>query len=103
MKLIGELKEKVEAAESREEARRAIEDAGIELTDDELDGIAGGLRHDLFADRHDGPTGGKSEQMPTVHSLTEDRHRRKSARPRPEFTAAPAGSILSRDIFWNRR
>ena len=69
MKLIGELKEKVEAAESREEARRAIEDAGIELTDDELDGIAGGLRHDLFAGRHDGPTGGKSEQMPTVVDL----------------------------------
>ena len=40
MKLIGELKEKVEAAESREEARRAIEGAGMELTDDELDGIA---------------------------------------------------------------
>ena len=69
MKLIGELKEKVEAAESREEARRAIEGAGMELTDDELDGIAGGLRHDLFADRHDGPTGGKSEQMPTVLDL----------------------------------
>ena len=98
MKLIGELKEKVEAAESREEARRAIEDAGIELTDDELDGIAGGLRHDLFADRHRA-----NAHRCRPHSLTEDRHRRKSARPRPEFTAAPAGSILSRDIFWNRR
>ena len=52
-----------------EAAKKAIEDAGIELTDDELDGIAGGLRHDLFADRHDGPTGGKSEQMPTVVDL----------------------------------
>ena len=69
MKLIGELKEKVEAAESREEARRAIEDAGIELTDDELDGIAGGLRRIIHPDRHDGPTGGKSQQLPTVLDL----------------------------------
>ena len=69
MKLIGELKEKVEAAESREEARRAIEDAGIELTDDELDGIAGGLRHDLFVDRHVEPTGSKFQQLPTVSDL----------------------------------
>ena len=44
MKLIGELKEKVEAAESIEDARRAIEDAGMELTDEELESIAGGRR-----------------------------------------------------------
>ena len=68
MKLIGELKEKVEAAESREEARRAIEDAGIELTDDELDGIAGGLRR-LISDRCGGPTCGRSEQLPAVLGL----------------------------------
>ena len=44
MKLIGELKEKVEAAESVEEVRQAIEDAGMELTDEELEGVAGGVR-----------------------------------------------------------
>ena len=69
MKLIGELKEKVEAAESREEARRAIEDAGIELTDDELNGIAGGLHRIIHPDRHVEPTGGKSQQLPTVLDL----------------------------------
>lgn len=42
MKLIGELKEKVEAAESIDDVKRAIEDAGMELTDEELEEIAGG-------------------------------------------------------------
>ncbi len=42
MKLTGELKKKVDAAESRDEAKRAIADAGMELTDDELEQVAGG-------------------------------------------------------------
>lgn len=42
MKLTGALKEKVEMAESREQAREAIREAGMELTDVELDSIAGG-------------------------------------------------------------
>jgi hypothetical protein len=70
MKLVGELKEKVEAAESREEARRAIEEAGIELTDDELDGIAGGYRRGIHPDHCYEPPAGKTEQkMPTVLDL----------------------------------
>ena len=42
MELTGELKEKVEKAESKEEAKKIIEDAGMELTDEELDMVAGG-------------------------------------------------------------
>ncbi len=42
MKLTGNLKKKVEAAESRDEAKRAIESAGMLLTDDELDAVNGG-------------------------------------------------------------
>ncbi len=42
MKLIGELKKRVEAASSKEEARAAIAEAGMELTPDELDLISGG-------------------------------------------------------------
>ena len=42
MKLIGDLKEQVENANSREEARQIIEKAGIELTDEELNQVAGG-------------------------------------------------------------
>ena len=67
MKLIGELKEKVEAAESIDDVRQAIEDAGMELTDDELDGIAGGYDFQVHHYRYYGePTGGESEQQPTV-------------------------------------
>ncbi len=44
MKLVGELKEKVEKAESMNEAKQAIENAGIELTNEELETIAGGKR-----------------------------------------------------------
>lgn len=43
MKLTGELKDKVEAAETMEEKKNLILEAGIELTDEELDGVAGGL------------------------------------------------------------
>ena len=41
MKLTGDLKKKVEATESRDEAKRTIEDAGMLLTDDELDQVSG--------------------------------------------------------------
>ncbi len=43
MKLVGELKDKVEKAENQEEAKKIIKEAGIELTDDELDQVAGGF------------------------------------------------------------
>jgi len=42
MKLKGILKEKVEAVESREEKKDLIEEAGMELTDSELDAVTGG-------------------------------------------------------------
>ena len=42
MKLTGELKEKVEKAESKEEVKKILEEAGITLDDAELDQVAGG-------------------------------------------------------------
>jgi len=42
MQLTGELKEKVEKAETKEEAKKILEDAGITLDDAELDQVAGG-------------------------------------------------------------
>ena len=42
MKLTGNLKKKVEKAETREEAKKVIGEAGISLTDEELDQVAGG-------------------------------------------------------------
>ena len=42
MKLTGNLKKQVEQTESKEEAKKVIEDAGMLLTDDELDRVAGG-------------------------------------------------------------
>ena len=42
MKLVGDLKEKVEKAENQEEAREIIKDAGMELTDEEMNHVAGG-------------------------------------------------------------
>ena len=42
MQLTGELKEKVENAKSAEEAKKILKDAGVELTDTELDQVAGG-------------------------------------------------------------
>lgn len=46
MKLTGKLKEQVEKAENKEEAKEIIREAGVkagmELTDDELNQVAGG-------------------------------------------------------------
>ena len=42
MKLIGKLKEDVEKAENKEEAKKMIEEAGMELTDEEMEEVAGG-------------------------------------------------------------
>ncbi len=42
MKLVGDLKDKVEKAENQEEAKKIIEEAGMELTDEEMDQVAGG-------------------------------------------------------------
>ena len=42
MELTKELKEKVEQAKSAEEAKQILKDAGIELSDSELDQVAGG-------------------------------------------------------------
>ena len=45
MELTKELKEKVEEATSFEEAKKILEEAGVELTDEEMDQVAGGIRH----------------------------------------------------------
>ena len=42
MNLIGKLKESVAKAESREEAKEIIKKAGMLLTDEELEKVAGG-------------------------------------------------------------
>ena len=50
MKLTGKLKEQVEKAETKEEKKSLIEDAGMELTDEELDQVSGGVigRWDVY-------------------------------------------------------
>ena len=42
MKLVGELKKQVEETKNKEEAKEVIEKAGMQLTDEELDHVAGG-------------------------------------------------------------
>lgn len=42
MELTGELKEKVEKSETKEESRKIIEYAGMILNDNELDQVTGG-------------------------------------------------------------
>ena len=46
MKLVGNLKKQVEATNSKEQAREVIENAGMLLTDDELDNVTGGSDND---------------------------------------------------------
>ena len=53
MKLTGKLKEQVEQAKDKVEAKKIIEEAGMQLTDDELDQVAGGkkVRNVLITDK----------------------------------------------------
>ena len=44
MELTGELKDKVEKAETKEEAKKILTEVGITLDDTELDSVAGGMR-----------------------------------------------------------
>ncbi|MBQ6442618.1 MAG: hypothetical protein IJJ13_08535 [Lachnospiraceae bacterium] len=46
MQLTGELKDKVEKAESKEEAKQTIKEAGMILDDAELDQVSGGAGSD---------------------------------------------------------
>lgn len=43
MKLVGNLKKQVEETNSKEEAKELIENAGMLLTDEELDNVTGGV------------------------------------------------------------
>ena len=43
MELTKELKEELENAESKEEAKKILEEAGKKLTDEEMDQVSGGL------------------------------------------------------------
>lgn len=69
MKLVGELKDKVEKAQDLEEAKKAIEEAGMQLTDAEMDAVAGGAvdfdklkkQEDLLLRSH--KTGSSSHSM----------------------------------------
>lgn len=66
MKLIGNLKDQVEKANSLEEAKEIIEKAGMQLTEDELNMVAGGSGIAL-ADRSPGPG-----HLPTTTSFAGD-------------------------------
>lgn len=52
MNLVGELKNKVEKAHSPEEKKQLIMDAGMELTNDELDLVIGGVMSPDVIQRH---------------------------------------------------
>ena len=53
MKLVGDLKDKVEKAENQEEAKEIIKEAGMELTDEEMDQVAGGDWGSIFDKKGD--------------------------------------------------
>ena len=55
MKLTGILKDKVDKAETMEAKKDIIAQAGMELTDDELEGVAGGKKANLAMPEDDNP------------------------------------------------
>ena len=57
MKLIGNLKKQVEKAETKDEKKSLIENAGILLTDDELEQVSGGGDGFIYGDSGAGSAG----------------------------------------------
>ena len=51
MELTKEQKEKLENAEPKEEAKKILKDAGVELTDEEMDQVAGGYAKLPYGDK----------------------------------------------------
>ena len=56
MKLAGDLKDKVEKAENKEEAKKMIEDAGMILDDTELNQVTGGASFGIYGRETRKPT-----------------------------------------------
>ena len=48
MELLGKLKNEMAQAKSKDEAKEIMENAGIKLTDDELDSVSGGLYYNVY-------------------------------------------------------
>ncbi len=68
MKLVGELKKQVEETKNKEEAKEIIENAGMQLSDDELDNVTGGT--DFFGKcRKGGDHEWENYQDPVAHKL----------------------------------
>ena len=63
MELVKELKEKVAKAKSKEEARKIIEEAGMILTDEELEHVAGGYWDPSKMGWPDGKVPGESNRF----------------------------------------
>ncbi len=61
MKLVGDLKKQVEETKNKEQAKELIENAGMQLTEDELDNVTGGnfLDHGYCGCPAKGPIGHK--------------------------------------------
>ncbi len=76
MRLTGRLKKEVESIGTKEGKREAIRKAGMLLTDDELDGISGGLTRTVYTDLpfgaivRGGP-GKEYEQVDTLINFTD--------------------------------
>ncbi len=56
MELVGKLKDEMAQAKNKEEAKEIMENAGMKLTDDELDSVAGG-KIDYTYTKYIGPKG----------------------------------------------
>ena len=66
MKLIGNLKKQVENEGTKEGRKKLIEKAGMKLTDDELEKVAGGEDLDMFYGDHRKECGDEPPQEPNT-------------------------------------
>ena len=76
MKLTGKLKETVSKAETKEQAKELIAKAGMKLTDEEMDTVAGG-QSEIYCDAlHDSHIGSDSAIVGQIPARIQDLYAR---------------------------
>ena len=85
MELLGKLKNEMAQAKSKDEAKEIMENAGMKLTDDELDTVAGGMGNAHFTQVCNPRHGHRSSGQSSADYNVRESHKRWEAAGRPDL------------------
>lgn len=88
MKLIGNLKDKVDKAKTMEAKKDIIAEAGMELADDELEGVVGGIDYKTYLKKR------KKEMGNPVYDMEKPIYKMKTSKSNVEETNMRVGQTI---------